>query len=184
MRTKAFLAKALKSGRTLRLVEPDDNLSFGHMRKADHNLIVMTDLMGLGHEDWAVITAYYSMYQSALSLLLKIGAETKEHAVTLAVLEYFFRKQVTAELIDKFNKAKEKRDKIHALTIQDKYIDSMWAAKRARETIQYGAAVSYDETDAILLAAREFTLKMKLVINELDETLAMAVHEKLQEFAC
>jgi len=35
------------------------------------------------------------------------------------------------------------------------------------------------EVDAILLAARQFTLKMKLVINELDETLAMAVHEKL-----
>ena len=184
MRAKAFLARALKSGRTLKLVDPDNNLSGAHIRKADHNLVVMTDLMGLGHEDRAVITAYYSMYQSALSLLLKVGVETKEHAATLAVLEYFFREHVTAGLIDKFNEAKEKKDKIHSLTIQDKYIDSMWAAKRARETVQYGVAMSYDEVDAILLAAREFTLKMKLVINELDETLAMAVHEKLQELSC
>ncbi|NOQ55428.1 MAG: hypothetical protein GQ477_01335 [Nanohaloarchaea archaeon] len=82
------------------------------------------------------------------------------------------------------NKAREKKDKIHALTIQDKYIDSMWAGKRARETVQYGAAMSYDEADAIILAAREFTLKMKLVINELNEAMARAVHEKLQELSC
>ncbi|MBI4181788.1 MAG: HEPN domain-containing protein, partial [Candidatus Aenigmarchaeota archaeon] len=113
-------------------------MSEGHIRKADHNLIVMTDLCKLGHEDWVVISAYYAMYQSAMSLLTKIGLESKDHATTAAVLEYFFGEQISRDLIGKFNELKERKDKIEAITISEKYIGYLWRIKRARETVQYG----------------------------------------------
>lgn len=59
----------------------------------------MTDLNNLKHEDWVVIVAYYAMYQSALSLLIKIGLESKKHVTTVAVLEYFFGEKISKELI-------------------------------------------------------------------------------------
>jgi hypothetical protein len=65
---KEIIVKSLrrtKEERGLRVTEPNNYLSEGHIRKADHNLIVMTDLNKLGHEDWVVISAYYAMYHSA-----------------------------------------------------------------------------------------------------------------------
>jgi hypothetical protein len=54
MKAKDMLLRALKrtkEERGLRLITPNDYLSNGHIKKADHNLIVMTDLSKLGHED-------------------------------------------------------------------------------------------------------------------------------------
>lgn len=70
MKAENIILKAIKRSnkeRGLRISNPNDNLSSGHMKKAEHNLIVMTDLSKLGHEDWIIITAYYAMYHSALS---------------------------------------------------------------------------------------------------------------------
>ena len=96
--------------RGLRVSKPNSYLSDGHIKKADHNLIVMTDLGKLGHEDWVVISAYYAMYQAATSLLTKIGLESKDHASTVACLEYFFSEQINKELLGKFNELKERKD--------------------------------------------------------------------------
>ena len=103
MKAKSILLNAFKRGKKkrdvgLKIIEPNDNLSSGHIKKADHNLIVMTDLSGLNHEDWVVISAYYSMYQASLSLLIKIGLNSREHASTVAVLEYFFGEKMIKDI--------------------------------------------------------------------------------------
>jgi len=151
------------------------------MKKADHNLIVMTDLSKLGHEDWVIITAYYSMYHSALSLLLKIGLESKDHATTAAVLEYFFSEHISNDIIKRFNELKEKKDKIEAIVIEEKYIDSLWKAKQARETVQYGISINYKETSLVMDNAREFVKKIKLINNELNEKLIVIIQKKISE---
>lgn len=184
MKAKDMIVKALKRAkeeRGLRISKPNDYLSSGHSSKADHNLIVMTDLNGLKHEDWVVISAYYAMYHSALSLLAKIGLESKDHATTAAILEYFFGEQINKELIEKFNELKERKDKIEAITIDEKYIDYLWKIKRARETVQYGISISYKETDAVMGNAREFASKIKLVISELDEKLVAVIADRIKE---
>lgn len=184
MRVEDILIKALKRAkdeRGLRITNPNNYLSDGHVKKADHNLVVMTDLDKLGHEDWVVIAAYYAMYQSALALLTKIGLESKEHATTVAVLEYFFGKQISRDLIEKFNELKERKDKIDALIIQEKYIDFMWKVKRAREAVQYGISISYKETDVVMRNARDFASKIKLVLGELDEKLVETIGKKIKE---
>lgn len=67
MKAKDLIVKSMrrsKEERGISVSKPNDYLSDDHIRKADHNLIVMTDLSKLGHEDWVVISAYYAMYQS------------------------------------------------------------------------------------------------------------------------
>lgn len=183
MRSKEIVLKAFaraKKERGLRVIAPSSYLCSGHMKKADHNLIVMTDLNRLGHEDWVVIAAYYSMYQAALSLLAKIGLLSKDHATTVAVLEYFFGKQIGKELIEKFNDLKRKKDKIEAIIIEEKYIDYLWKIKRARETVQYGISISYKETDQVMSNAREFVSKIKIVVEELDEELVSVICKEIR----
>jgi len=184
MRAKDILVDALKRTRKergLRITNPNDYLCDGHIKKADHNLIVMTDLNRLKHEDWVVIAAYYAMYQSALALLSKIGLESKDHATTVAVLQYFFDRQISKELIEKFNELKERKDKIEAIVIEEKYIDYLWKIKRARETVQYGISVTYKETDTIMNNARDFVSKIKLVISELDEKIIEIIGKRIKE---
>jgi len=184
MKTRDIIIKAMKRAkkeRGLRITSPNDDLSGGHLKKADHNLIVMSDLSRLGHEDWVVITAYYSIYQSASALLAKIGLESKDHVTTAAVLEYFFGKQISKELIGKFNELKERKDKIEAIIIEDKYINYLWKIKRARETVQYGISINYKETETVINNARKFVSKIKMIINELDEEIIEAIRKKIME---
>lgn len=182
MKSKDILTNALKRSkkeRGLKVINPNDDLSKGHIEKSNHDLVVMTDLYKMRHEDWVVIAAYYAMYQAALALLTKIGLESKEHATTLAVLEYFFGEQITKELLEEFNTIKEKKDKIEAIIITKTYIDSLWKVKQARESVQYGISIEYKETNAIIENARKFTSKIKLVINELDENLLKIINKKI-----
>lgn len=174
--------KRTKKERGLRIVNPNNYLSEGHIKKANHNLIVMTDLNSLGHDDWTVITAYYAMYHAALALLAKIGLESKDHATTAAILEYFFGKQINKDIIEKFNELKKEKDKIEAITISEKYIDYFWKIKRAREVAQYGISLGCRETGLIAANAREFVSKIKSVINELDENIIGMINEKMEEF--
>jgi len=186
MKAKAILINALKRGREdrdigLKITSPNDILSLGHIKKADHNLVVMTDLKELEHGDWVVIAAYYAMYQSSLSLLLKIGLTSREHAATVSVLEYFFGEEIGKELLEKFNSLKEKKEKLEALTIQEKYIDYLWEIKRARENVQYGVNTNYKETENIMNNAREFVSKIKLVLNELNEEIIKSISLEIKK---
>ena len=184
MKAKDMIIKSMKRAkeeRGLRVSKPSNYLSEGHIRKADHNLIVMTDLSKLGHKDWVVTSAYYAMYQSAMSLLTKIGLESKDHATTVAVLEHFFGEQISKELIGNFNELKERKDKIEAITISEKYIDYLWKIKRARETVQYGISINYKETDIVMRNAREFVSKIRLVLNELNDKLIEFIGKKINE---
>ncbi len=184
MKAKDIIIKSMKRAkeeRGLKVSKPNDYLSDGHIKKADHNLIVMTDLSKLGHEDWVVISAYYAMYQSAMTLLAKIGLESKDHATTAAVLEYFFGEQISKDLTGKFNELKERKDKIEAIIIDEKYIDYLWKIKRARETVQYGISINYKEADAVMRNARDFVSKIKLVVNELDEKMIGTIGKKIKE---
>jgi uncharacterized protein (UPF0332 family) len=186
MKARDIIIRALRRSereRGLRLGRPNHDIARGHMEKADHDLVVMTDLAKLGHEDWVVATAYYAMYQSALSLLAMIGLASKDHSTTAAVLEHIFGGQVDRRLFQKFNRLKERKEKLEALIIQEKYIDYLWEARRARETVQYGVAVGYRESDAVVNHARVFVTKMKLVASELDEALVEEIGKELRRMS-
>jgi uncharacterized protein (UPF0332 family) len=186
VKARDVIVRALRRSereRGLQLGRPSDDVARGHMEKSDHDLIAMTDLARLGHEDWVVIAAYYAMYQSALSLLARIGLASKDHSTTAAVLEHFFGGQVNRQLIQKFNRLEERKEKLEALTIQERYIDYLWEVRRARETVQYGVAVGYRENEAVMNHAREFVTKLKLVASELDDALVEEISKELRRMS-
>ena len=182
MKPKDIIIKAfqreIQSERGLKIIEPSEDLVKGHINKAEHNLIVMTDLDKLGHSDWVVVAAYYSMYHSATSILSKMGLDSKDHTTTAAVLEYFFGKKIEKSLFEKFNELKEKKEEIEIIKIEEKYIDYLWKTKKAREKIQYGIDATYTETKLIMNNAREFATKIKLILEEIDDDfVGIAVEE-------
>jgi len=181
MNTKNVILKAFeREKRGLKLINTEEYLVVGHIKKADHNLIVMTDLSRLKHEDWVVVVAYYSMYQAALALLAKVGLESKEHLATVAVLEHFFSKQISKELIKRFNELKEKQDSIESIFLEEKYLDYLWKIKIARESVQYGIDINYKETEKVMKNARDFVSRIKLVINELDEDMIKIIINEIK----
>ncbi|MDY6789115.1 MAG: HEPN domain-containing protein [Candidatus Nanohaloarchaea archaeon] len=63
----------------LSIIEPNSDLSKGHIQKAEHDLEVATDLEELGHSDWTIVAAYYTMYQSCQAILARIGLKSDQH---------------------------------------------------------------------------------------------------------
>lgn len=173
------LARERKHERGIRVIAPDSNLASGHVTKANHNLVVMTDLNKLGHSDWVVITAYYSMYHAATAIISEIGLDSKDHATTVAVLEYFFGGKIDGFLLRQFNELKDKKDIIEQLKIEERFINYMWKVKQERETVQYGIEIAYKETDYIMRNARDFVTKMKLVLDEIDDDVVGAVKKEV-----
>ena len=173
MKPKDIIIKAFQREinleRGLKVIDPSGDLVKGHINKVEYNLIVMTDLDKLGHSDWVVVAAYYSMYHSATSILSKIGLDSKDHATTAAVLEYFFGRRIEKSLLERFNELKEKKEETEIIRIEEKYIDYLWKTKKAREKTQYGINITYTESNPIMNNAREFTTKVKLLLEEIDD---------------
>lgn len=185
MKPKDIIIQAMKREveleRGLKIIDPNEDLAKGHIDKADHNLVVMADLNKLGHSDWVVVVAYYSMYHSATAILAKIGLDSKDHATTVAILEYFFGKKIEKSLLEKFNELKEKKENTQIIKIEEKYIDYLWKIKKKRETVQYGIETTYKETDLIMDNAREFVTKIKLLLEEIDEDFINIAVEEIKE---
>jgi len=55
-----------------------------HIRKAEHNLKLMTSLKTTEFSDWCGSAAFYAMYHSLLSILAKFGYETGNQECTFA----------------------------------------------------------------------------------------------------
>jgi len=79
--------------------------------------------------EWIVICGYYAMYESALSLLAKIGYRSKNHIATILVLEEYFVKN---KLLDENSILLFK----NAL-LQKEEINKLSDAKHKREIAQY-----------------------------------------------
>lgn len=118
------------------------NLSNSYMKKARGNIITMEvlsnvtnfrDVLELPSEydpnEWVVITAYYSMYLAALSVLAKLGYKSKNHSATSTALKEFFvkKKLLEKEYLEILEKIKLKKEEIEELN----------RARDRREIAQY-----------------------------------------------
>ncbi len=167
--------------RGLKIIIPNIELSEAHIKKARHNLVVMDDLNKLGHTDWVVIVAYYAMYHGATVILVRIGLDSKDHATTVSILEYFFSKHIDKELLEKFNELREKKEEIELLIIEDKYLDYLWSSKNLRETAQYGTSTFITKSDELVNHAKEFILKIRALLEKLDEDYVKILVEQIKE---
>ena len=185
MRPKTIIILALRrrkaKQRGLLIILPNTDLSASHTNKALHNLEVMHDLDKLGHTEWVVVVAYYGMYHAATSILARIGLESKEHATTVAILEYFFSQHLDKPLLQKFNELKTKKDNIEQLYLKEEVLDYLWKAKTLRETAQYGTKTLIPESRETLAHASEFVQEIRLLQNKIDDNYINLIQDELKE---
>lgn len=170
-----------KNERGLNIIHPDKELANAHIGKSRHNLTVMNDLNSLKHTDWVVVVAYYAMYHAATAVLSRIGLDSKDHATTVAVLDFIFNEHIDKELLEKFNKMKEEKENIEQLIIEEKILDYIWSAKNLRETAQYGTNTFIGASDKTINQAKEFVLKIRALLDKLSEDYVNILQEQVRD---
>ena len=133
-------------------------LVLGHLEKADHNLKFTKAILGLKeYNDWAVVGAYYSMYQASLALCAFRGYSTKDHNATLLVLiKEFYHNGLEKEEIESVgNIGIEKEEVLH-------YTE----AKAERKNAAYSTKIIFDKSEAEMLRIKaiNFVNKAKDII--------------------
>lgn len=84
-----FLAKLKKEGK-LKAVELSEEVKESYLEKSDSNLICAKLLLDNDRLEEAVYLAYYSMYNSLLALLFRIGIKSENHAASIILLRKLF----------------------------------------------------------------------------------------------
>ena len=115
------------------------------IEKARTNLITMNLLLELNEDkkvrkllkipenydasEWAVISAYYTMYSSALALIAKIGFKSKTHTATISLLDEFY--------VKKYLLHKEDLSLISYASLKKEELEQISEARHKREIAQY-----------------------------------------------
>ena len=131
----------------------------GHINKADHNLkFVMKTLELKEFNDWAIVSAYYSIYHASLALCALKGYSTKDHLATLIILiKEFYQKQLGKEEIEMVSKT----------TIEKEEVLYYIEAKAERKKASYSTKILFDEKEAEILQKKaiSFVNKVKEIID-------------------
>src|SRR3989338_8002117 len=79
----------------------------GHLDKANHNLKFVKSTLDLKEfNDWAIVSAYYSIYHASLALCALKGYSTKGHLATLLILiKEFYLNELNKEEFSIIKKA-------------------------------------------------------------------------------
>lgn len=106
----------------------------GHLRKADHNLRFVADIIGSDYADWVLTGCYYACYHAALALIRTKGYASKNHLATLCILvKDFYRNGLSEEDIKTFSEFLEYEDVLF-------YVE----AKNKREEATYSTRTDFD----------------------------------------
>lgn len=131
----------------------------GHINKADHNLKFVTSTLELKEfNDWAIVSAYYSIYHASLALCALKGYSTKDHLATLLILiKDFYQTQLDKEEIEMVNKTTIEKEEVLY------YIQS----KTERTKASYSTNILFDKKDAEELQkqAIKFVNKVKEILD-------------------
>lgn len=131
----------------------------GHIDKADHNLKFVKSALELKEfNDWAIVSAYYSIYHASLALCALRGYSTKDHLATLLILiKEFYQKELNKEEIEIVkNTTIEKEEVLY-------YIE----AKTKRTKASYSTQKIFDKNEAEILRIKavNFVNKAKEIID-------------------
>src|SRR3989344_5096620 len=115
-------------------------LVLGHINKADHNLKFVKSTIELKEfNDWAIVSAYYSIYHASLALCALKGYSTKDHLATLLILiKEFYKKELNKEEIEMISKT----------TIEKEEVLYYIEAKTERKKASYSTEIIFDGKEA------------------------------------
>jgi uncharacterized protein (UPF0332 family) len=156
-REKAF-QRYLKTKKIKKEIETKEIVQ-GHVDKADHNLRFVKSTIELkDFNDWAIVSAYYSIYHASLALCALKGYSTKDHLATLLILiKEFYKKELSKEEIETVgNTTIEKEEVLY-------YIE----AKTKRNKASYSTQKIFDSNEAenLRIKAISFVNKVKEIID-------------------
>src|SRR3989338_1937326 len=112
----------------------------GHIDKADHNLKFVKSTLELKEfNDWAIVSAYYSIYHASLALCALKGYSTKDHLATLLILiKDFYQKELNEEEIEMVSR----------ITIEKEEVLYYIEAKAERKKASYSTEIIFDGKEA------------------------------------
>jgi len=150
------------------------NLAEPYLKKSRSSIITMEllskaekfkDILSLPKDyttdEWVVITAYYAMYMSALSLLAKLGFRSKSHTATAVALEELFVKR---RLLDK-----SYLENFENLRIRKEEIEMLREVRDRREIAQYSVTkkITKDIAEKTKSDARKFVDRVEEIFESL-----------------
>ncbi len=144
----------LNKKKGIELVEPNDNLREAYLIKADEAL---ETLRTSKIKDWQLTTAYYAIYHSLYSLLMKIGVKCEIHSCTIEFAKRFLKKYLSAEDFELIDKAFSAR------------IDSQYYVNREVPDENYNLIIK--KTPAFLVKCKNIVIEQE-DIDKIREQLA------------
>lgn len=149
-----FLAKLKKEGK-LKVVESSEEIKESYLAKSESNLISAKLLFENNKLEEAVYLAYYSMYNSLLALLFRIGIKSENHAASIILLRKVFD-------IDNSNISFAKRERVD----KQYYVDFH---------------VAKDDVEELIEKAEEFNKEILDFLSKLTNEKIKAYQEKFKK---
>ncbi len=130
----------------------------GHIEKADHNLKFVKSTLELKEfNDWAVVSAYYSIYHASLALCALKGYSTKNHLATLLILiKEFHQKGLTKEEIEIVGDTSIEKEEVL------NYVEAK--LKRTKASYSTEKIFDKDEVESLRQKAINFVNKVKGIV--------------------
>ncbi|MEK6878510.1 MAG: HEPN domain-containing protein [Nanoarchaeota archaeon] len=160
MKELTFLKK-LKRKRIIELVEPSEEIKLSYLTKAENCLKSAKILSQSQLYENSTSEAYYCMYNSLLSLLIKIGIKSENHSASIILFDKLFNNKDLTKII--FWAKDERIDKQY-------YIETQQIVKVTKESC-----------NEMMLKAEDFLVKMKLIIGELSNDKINSVRKSFIE---
>ncbi|MFH1433071.1 MAG: hypothetical protein ABIG84_07700 [archaeon] len=136
----------MQQKRGIELVEPSDNLRDAYLIKAEEALDTLRTSKS---RDWQLTTAYYTIYHSIYSLLMKIGVKCEIHSCTIEFTKRFLKNHFSSEDFELIDKAFSAR------------IDSQYYVNRRVPDKNYELIMK--KTSAFLVKCKNIVLEQKEV---------------------
>ncbi|MEK6913545.1 MAG: HEPN domain-containing protein [Nanoarchaeota archaeon] len=151
-----FLRKLKREGK-LELVNPSEEIKLSYLIKAENCFKSAKLLFQNQLYENSVSEAYYCMYSSLLALLFKIGIKSENHSASIILFRKLFNNLDLAKII---SWAKEERiDKQY-------YVETKQIIKVTKESC-----------NEMIFKAESFLIKMRVLINELNNEKINSIKE-------
>lgn len=158
MKSQSFLSKLAEEGR-LELVAPSDDVCGSYLEKSDGCLRSAKLLSQHRLFENSISMSYYAIYSALIALLFKIGIKCENHSAAIILLGDLFDEPV---LFKTASAAKETR------------IDAQYYVSSASFT------PTKDSAQELFLQAEDFLVRIRVLINDLNEEKIEALREKFK----
>ena len=116
MKKLGFLNKVVKEGK-LNIVEPSNEICSSYLEKSENCLKSGKILLKNSLHENSVSMFYYSMYNSVLALLFKVGVKSENHLASILLIKELFEREDLFKIIS-FAK-KERIDKQYYVSLEN-----------------------------------------------------------------